>query len=481
MAAADSPTDSTLSQKTRTHICVVDIRFCHTCGFRYKAAWLAGILSKQLPTTKVTLSPVTTPLGSFVVSVNGKSIYEKSRSFHADEPQPTPKEINSLVQNLTSQALTPKQLLEYQALHKGQIKAGMSPPWAVKLFDPHTGAVINNARFEDWQLQKVSFLEAEKKTSVVEAKVAAPRLLHLSGLRAAIKGLMRCAYHDDGSYAPLLIRLAWHCCGTFDKTTQTGGSNGGTMRFPVEQKDPENAGLAKARALLDPLLKKFPGISTADLYVLAGYVAFEYVGGPKMQFAVGRKDFTFEEAVKVYGRGGCPFGDGKLNKCGSRLPAGDLGSKAANIAAFRGIFRRLGMTDREGVALIVMGHGLGRMHEKISGFSDATWSHAPIRWSLDRDPGFMFGLCGPSYAPRRAPNGGQQFVNSFGFQLLPGADMPLLWDPALNKILHEFNSNRRLLRVECSKAWKKLTTLGCTDLTPEIAFKEDIMANYRGH
>merc|ERR1712110_298051 len=108
-----------------------------------------------------------------------------------------------------------------------------------------------------------------------------------------------------------------------------------------------------------------------------------------------------------------------------------MGSKAANVAAFRGIFRRLGMTDREGVALIVMGHGLGRMHKELSGFSDATWSHSPIRWSLDRDPGFMFGLVRTTYTLRRAPNGGREFVNRFGFQLLPGADMPLLWDPTL--------------------------------------------------
>lgn len=39
--------------------------------------------------------------------------------------------------------------------------------------------------------------------------------------------------YDDGSYAPVLVRLAWHASGTYDKETKTGGSNGATMRFAV--------------------------------------------------------------------------------------------------------------------------------------------------------------------------------------------------------------------------------------------------------
>ncbi len=36
--------------------------------------------------------------------------------------------------------------------------------------------------------------------------------------------------YDDGSYGPLLVRLAWHASGTYDKASGTGGSNGGLMR-----------------------------------------------------------------------------------------------------------------------------------------------------------------------------------------------------------------------------------------------------------
>lgn len=40
--------------------------------------------------------------------------------------------------------------------------------------------------------------------------------------------------YDDGSFGPILVRLAWHAAGTYDVISGTGGSNGATMRFPPE-------------------------------------------------------------------------------------------------------------------------------------------------------------------------------------------------------------------------------------------------------
>jgi len=37
--------------------------------------------------------------------------------------------------------------------------------------------------------------------------------------------------YDDGSFGPVILRLAWHASGTYDKETGTGGSNGATMVF----------------------------------------------------------------------------------------------------------------------------------------------------------------------------------------------------------------------------------------------------------
>jgi cytochrome c peroxidase len=59
--------------------------------------------------------------------------------------------------------------------------------------------------------------------------------------------------YDDGSYGPVLVRLAWHASGTYDKETKTGGSNGATMRFAPEGGHGANAGLQAARDFLEPV------------------------------------------------------------------------------------------------------------------------------------------------------------------------------------------------------------------------------------
>lgn len=57
--------------------------------------------------------------------------------------------------------------------------------------------------------------------------------------------------YDDGSYGPVIVRLAWHCSGTYDAATGTGGSNGATMRFAPEGDHGANAGLKHARDFLE--------------------------------------------------------------------------------------------------------------------------------------------------------------------------------------------------------------------------------------
>lgn len=64
--------------------------------------------------------------------------------------------------------------------------------------------------------------------------------------------------YDDGSYGPVLVRLAWHASGTYDKETGTGGSNGATMRFAPEGDHGANAGLLAARNFLEPVKRTLP-------------------------------------------------------------------------------------------------------------------------------------------------------------------------------------------------------------------------------
>jgi hypothetical protein len=75
----------------------------------------------------------------------------------------------------------------------------------------------------------------------------------------------------DPDRGPTLVRLAWHSSGTYDKMTKTGGSGGGTIRFQEELVHGGNAGLAStAVQWMEPIKKKYDGLSYADLYTLGG-------------------------------------------------------------------------------------------------------------------------------------------------------------------------------------------------------------------
>ena len=178
-------------------------------------------------------------------------------------------------------------------------------------------------------------------------------------VRSAIAGLLDAEGYDDGSYGPVLVRLAWHCSGTYDAKTGTGGSNGAAMRFDPEASHGANAGLGVARSLLEPIKKKFPWISYADLYTLAGAVAVEEMGGPKIEWAPGRSDFA----------------DGSASCKDSRLPDAAQGAKHLRAVFSTG----MGFDDREIVALSGA-HSLGRCHTDRSGF-DGPWTRAPTTFS----------------------------------------------------------------------------------------------------
>jgi cytochrome c peroxidase len=88
---------------------------------------------------------------------------------------------------------------------------------------------------------------------------------------------------DDGSYAPILLRIAWHSSGSYDKNVGDGGSCGSTMRFETEVNHDGNAGIQYAREFLESVRLQFPWISYGDLYTLAGICAVQEMGDPTVR------------------------------------------------------------------------------------------------------------------------------------------------------------------------------------------------------
>ena len=162
-----------------------------------------------------------------------------------------------------------------------------------------------------------------------------------------------------GAIAPMMVRLAWHCAGTYDVKSGTGGSDGATMRFKPESEHGGNAGLQHARALLEPVKRAHPNVSYADLYVYAGVLAVEACGGPTVGFRPGRSD-----ALKATP----PEQDKRFTPDG-RLPGADAGDHGKEKTAqhIRDIFYRMGFNDQEIVALSGA-HALGRCHTDRSGY-----------------------------------------------------------------------------------------------------------------
>ena len=89
---------------------------------------------------------------------------------------------------------------------------------------------------------------------------------------------------DEKNCGPILVRLAWHDSGTYDKNVKVewpaAGGAIGSIRFKPEIQHGANAGLANAIKLLEPIKEKVPEISYADLFQLASARAIEKAGGP---------------------------------------------------------------------------------------------------------------------------------------------------------------------------------------------------------
>ena len=138
--------------------------------------------------------------------------------------------------------------------------------------------------------------------------------------------------NSKANVCPFTVRLAWHAAGTYDKdaTEKTGGSDGATMRFEPEISDGANAGLSIMQKILDPVKKRYPELSYADLWTLGGCQAIKLMGGPDVPFKFGRTDDA----------------DGANCPMNGRLPDAALGADH-----LREVFYRMGFDDKDIVAL----------------------------------------------------------------------------------------------------------------------------------
>ena len=189
---------------------------------------------------------------------------------------------------------------------------------------------------------------------------------------------------DWGTYAGLMIRMAWHAAGSYRLADGRGGGNTGNQRFAPLNSWPDNANLDKARRLLWPIKKKYGNkISWADLIILAGNVAYESTGFKTFGFGFGREDIWHPEKDTYWGserewlapsdnEDSRYHGDREMENPLAAVmmgliyvnPEGVDGNPDPLKTAqdMRDTFKRMAMNDEETVALTAGGHTLGKCH-----------------------------------------------------------------------------------------------------------------------
>jgi cytochrome c peroxidase len=228
------------------------------------------------------------------------------------------------------------------------------------------------------------------------------------------------------------------------------------MRYELEGGDPANAGLQHARVFLEPIKALHPWITYSDLWTLAGVVALEAAGGPKIAWAAGRTDYV---------------GDSKVVPNG-RLPDATQGSDH-----LRNIFYRMGFNDQEIVALSGA-HTLGRCHADRSGF-DGPWVNNPTRFSNQ----YFKLLAELDWKPKVLPSGVRQFAyydedSEMELMMLP-TDMALLADKGFEPWVRKYGADKELFFRDFAKVFSKLLELGIRrDESGRITNTDNVKGGY---
>ena len=189
---------------------------------------------------------------------------------------------------------------------------------------------------------------------------------------------------DWGHYGGLMIRMAWHAAGTYRLADGRGGGGTGNQRFAPLNSWPDNGNLDKARRLLWPIKKKYGNkVSWADLFILAGNIAYESMGFKTFGFSYGRQDIWHPEKDIYWGAekewlapSDSRYEDvDKPSTMENPLAAVQMGLIYVNPEGVNGksdplktgeqvreTFARMAMNDEETAALTAGGHTVGKAH-----------------------------------------------------------------------------------------------------------------------
>lgn len=267
---------------------------------------------------------------------------------------------------------------------------------------------------------------------------------------------------------PIMVRLAWHDSGTFDKDVKgdwpAAGGAVGSIRFEPEINHGANAGLANAIKLLEPVKKEYPDVSYADIFQMASCRAIETAGGPKLGVKYGRVDASTPEQCSPEGNlpDGEPGDDGNYGGPGgtamtqSKEPEGHL----------RKVFYRMGFDD-EAIVALSGAHTFGRAYADRSGLGKEKTKFTDGSMKQPRADG--------TDAPYKP--GGQSWTEKF--LIFDNSYFTTLDDPNADEELLKMSSDRAVFKDEAflpfaekfrddqgaffesyAKAHKKLSELG---------------------
>mmetsp|Transcript_38057 Transcript_38057/g.101429 ORF Transcript_38057/g.101429 Transcript_38057/m.101429 type:complete len:657 (-) Transcript_38057:25-1995(-) len=257
-------------------------------------------------------------------------------------------------------------------------------------------------------------------------------------VKSRISDILPNADADFGNYGGFMIRLAWHCAGTYRTSDGRGGCDGGRIRFDPELSWADNAGLSDALELLEPIKADFDSLSWGDLIVLAGNTAIEDMGGPTINFCGGRVDDS-------------DGSDSIAIDEDTQLIYVDAGN--TNGSDIRNVFGNMDFTnDTETIALIAGGHTFGKCHQDRSGFEGA-WTSTPTQWSGS----YIENLLAINWTLSDNPSGGaKQFNNTGNTLMMLVADIALKEDADYLAALNTYRDDSDLLKKDFGSAWEKL-------------------------